>query len=215
MIQGYTERDIEQAVIERLYAEEETQDIQQMIAKFYNKFDELHEQSVSQALAKSPNREQLKNEVKYRIPDRWTKKFHYYDIVDINVANRNRPGILQERGRVNKPARVAAKKDIEEQITMKILKNARESKLQPLSQVTSQNLNGAQDMSMIPPIHPGELSNESQVRMQNMYYHQNAMMQGAPLASGSISAGQYDGAPLSNSLLKNNISGSQQVLDGK
>lgn len=104
-----------------------------MIAKFYNKFDELHEASVSQALAKSPNRVQLKNEVKYRIPDRWTKKFHYYDIVDINVANKNRPGILQERGRVNKPARVAAKSDIEEKITMKILKNARDSRLQPLS----------------------------------------------------------------------------------
>jgi len=27
-----------------------------MIAKFYNKFDELHEQSVSLALAKSPNK---------------------------------------------------------------------------------------------------------------------------------------------------------------
>ena len=40
---SYTERDIEQAVIEKLYQEEETQDIQHMIAKFYNKFDELHE----------------------------------------------------------------------------------------------------------------------------------------------------------------------------
>ena len=39
----FTEKDIEQAVIEKLYQEEETQDIQQMIAKFYNKFDELHE----------------------------------------------------------------------------------------------------------------------------------------------------------------------------
>lgn len=40
---SYTDRQIEQAVIEKLYHEEETQDIQQMIAKFYNKFDELHE----------------------------------------------------------------------------------------------------------------------------------------------------------------------------
>ena len=54
---GFNERDIEQAVIDKLYQEEETQDIQDMIAKFYNKFDELHEQSVNQALAKSPNRE--------------------------------------------------------------------------------------------------------------------------------------------------------------
>ena len=47
IVSGYTERDIEQAVIDKLYQEEETQDIQQMIAKFYNKFDELHEQSVT------------------------------------------------------------------------------------------------------------------------------------------------------------------------
>jgi hypothetical protein len=56
-----------------------------MIAKFYNKFDELHEQSIVQALAKSPNKELLKNEVKYRIPERWTKKFHKHDIIDIQL----------------------------------------------------------------------------------------------------------------------------------
>ena len=39
-----------------------------MIAQFYNKFDELHEQSLTAALAKSPNRTTIKNEVKYRIP---------------------------------------------------------------------------------------------------------------------------------------------------
>lgn len=43
VISGYTERDIEQAVVDKIYQEEETQDIQDMIAKFYNKFDELHE----------------------------------------------------------------------------------------------------------------------------------------------------------------------------
>lgn len=58
-----------------------------MIAKFYNKFDELHESSVNQALALSPNKQQMKKEVKYRIPERWTKKFHKYDIVDINIYN--------------------------------------------------------------------------------------------------------------------------------
>jgi hypothetical protein len=47
-----------------------------MIALFYNKFDELHEQSLTQALAKSPNKMMIKNEVKYRIPERWTKTFH-------------------------------------------------------------------------------------------------------------------------------------------
>lgn len=33
--------------MERLYADEENAEIQQMIAKFYEKFDELHEQSVN------------------------------------------------------------------------------------------------------------------------------------------------------------------------
>jgi len=77
-----------------------------MIARFYNKFDELHEQSVAQALAKSPNKEQLKKEVKYRIPERWTRKFHKYDIVDINIYNQ-KTGIQQERGKVNKAQRAA------------------------------------------------------------------------------------------------------------
>ena len=42
-VMGFNEMDLQQAVIDKLYQEEETQDIQQMIAKFYNKFDELHE----------------------------------------------------------------------------------------------------------------------------------------------------------------------------
>ena len=46
IIKGYTEADIERAVIDKLNQEEETNDIQKMIAKFYNKFDELHEQSI-------------------------------------------------------------------------------------------------------------------------------------------------------------------------
>jgi hypothetical protein len=44
----------------------------------------------------------LKNEVKYRIPERWTKKFHIYDIVDINVYNQ-KAGINHERGKINHP----------------------------------------------------------------------------------------------------------------
>ena len=76
MQQGlFSEQDIEVAVFQKIYAEEESADIQQMIAQFYNKFDELHEQSLTQALAKSPNKVMIKNEVKYRIPERWTKKF--------------------------------------------------------------------------------------------------------------------------------------------
>lgn len=77
-----------------------------MIAKFYNKFDELHEQSVQHALAKSPNKDILKQEVKYRIPERWTKKFHKYDIVDINIFNK-KSGIEHERGKINRAAKVA------------------------------------------------------------------------------------------------------------
>lgn len=56
-----------------------------MIARFYNKFDELHEQSLIQALAKSPNKQQVKNEVKYKIPERWTKRFHLHDIVPLKM----------------------------------------------------------------------------------------------------------------------------------
>jgi hypothetical protein len=56
-----------------------------MIARFYDKFDELHEQSVNQALARSPNKAQVKNEIKYKIPERWTKKFHKHDIVPLNL----------------------------------------------------------------------------------------------------------------------------------
>ena len=56
-----------------------------MIAQFYNKFDELHEQSLTQALAKSPNKYMIKNEVKYRIPERWTKNFHKTDVVNMEI----------------------------------------------------------------------------------------------------------------------------------
>ena len=52
-----------------------------MIAKFYNKFDELHEQSLGQALSRSPNKQQVKMEIKYKIPERWTRKFHKQDVV--------------------------------------------------------------------------------------------------------------------------------------
>lgn len=37
------------------------------------------------ALAQNPNREIIKNEVKYRIPDRWTKKFNKHDIVSLDL----------------------------------------------------------------------------------------------------------------------------------
>ena len=71
-----------------------------MIAQFYNKFDELHEQSLTAALAKSPNKQSIKNEVKYRIPQRWTKNFHKNDIVSLEILKDS--GIVQERGKVNR-----------------------------------------------------------------------------------------------------------------
>jgi len=74
-------------VIERLQAEEESAEIQDMIARFYNKFDELHEQSVQAALAKSPNKLLVKNEIKYKIPERWTRPFHKHDIIGKVLAN--------------------------------------------------------------------------------------------------------------------------------
>lgn len=78
-----------------------------MIAQFYNKFDELHEQSLSAALSRSPDKNTIKNEVKYRIPERWTKNFHKYDIVNLDIYKNT--SILQERGRVNKDSTINKK----------------------------------------------------------------------------------------------------------
>ena len=97
---GSGARELEAAVIEKLQAEEESAEIQDMIARFYNKFDELHEQSVQAALAKSPNRNLVKNEIKYKIPERWTKPFHKHDIVGKILADDNFNA--EERGYVNK-----------------------------------------------------------------------------------------------------------------
>lgn len=71
-----------------------------MIARFYNKFDELHEQSVQQALAKGPNKMLVKNEIKYKIPERWTKPFHKHDIIGKILQDENIN--QEERGRVNR-----------------------------------------------------------------------------------------------------------------
>lgn len=90
--------------MERLQAEEDGAEIQDMIAKFYNKFDELHEQSVHFALAKSPNKQQVKNEIKYKIPERWTKKFHKHDILPIEQNNKT--AVNDERGKVNRPSMI-------------------------------------------------------------------------------------------------------------
>lgn len=71
-----------------------------MIAQFYNKFDELHEQSLTQALAKSPNKAMIKNEVKYRIPERWTKHFYKHDVVSMDILRGQ--SIPDERGNINR-----------------------------------------------------------------------------------------------------------------
>ena len=83
-----------------------------MIAQFYNKFDELHEKSLMAALAQNPNREIIKNEVKYRIPDRWTKKFNKHDIVSLDLLRGT--GIDNEQGKVNKKTILDKKKQVEE-----------------------------------------------------------------------------------------------------
>jgi len=94
------EKELEKAVFTKVYVDDEGADIQKMIAQFYNKFDELHEQSLTAALAKSPNKQNIKNEVKYRIPTRWTKNFHKQDVVSMDIYKDG--SIAQERGRVNK-----------------------------------------------------------------------------------------------------------------
>jgi hypothetical protein len=95
-----TPQEVEQAVIERLQAEEESAEIQDMIARFYNKFDELHEQSVQSALANSLNRLQAKNEIKHKIPERWTRKFHKHDIIGRIISSKQHH--TDERGVVNR-----------------------------------------------------------------------------------------------------------------
>ena len=102
---------MEVAVFQRLYAEEESADIQHMIAQFYNKFDELHEQSLTQALAKSPNKMMIKNEVKYRIPERWTKQFHKQDVVSMDIIRGQ--SIPDERGNINRNVVITKRNDYE------------------------------------------------------------------------------------------------------
>jgi len=73
-----------------------------MIAQFYNKFDELHEQSLTQALARSPNKQTIRNEVKYRVPEMWTKPFHKEDILSAEAQMAPGKPVTDEIGIVNK-----------------------------------------------------------------------------------------------------------------
>ena len=83
-----------------------------MIAQFYNKFDELHEQSLTTALAKSPNKITIKNEVKYRIPERWTQPFHKQDIISMDIYKGT--SIPEERGKINKVGTLAQRQENQE-----------------------------------------------------------------------------------------------------
>lgn len=83
-----------------------------MIAQFYNKFDELHEQSLTQALARSPNKVTMKNEVKYRIPERWTKPFHKEDILGIDPAKLSKNP--DQLGQVNKGNTIAKRNEYQD-----------------------------------------------------------------------------------------------------
>ena len=83
-----------------------------MIAQFYNKFDELHEQSLTTALAKSPNKITIKNEVKYRIPERWTQPFHKQDIISMDIYKGT--SIPEERGKINKQGTLAQRQENQE-----------------------------------------------------------------------------------------------------
>jgi hypothetical protein len=95
-----TPQEVEQAVIERLQAKEKSAEIQDMIARFFDIFDELHEQSVKNALARSPNRVHVKNEIKYKKPERWTRKFHKHDIIGRIIAGEQH--LTDDRGVVNR-----------------------------------------------------------------------------------------------------------------
>lgn len=78
-----------------------------MIARFYDKFDELHEHSINKALAKSPNKAQVLKEIKYKIPPKWTGKFHKFDVIPIDIYKKD--AISNERGKVNKQSTLDAK----------------------------------------------------------------------------------------------------------
>ena len=62
-------------------------------------------------MAKSPNKATIKNEVKYRIPERWTKNFHRQDIVSEEIIRGQ--SIPEERGNVNKNLIMSKRNDYE------------------------------------------------------------------------------------------------------
>ena len=59
------------------------------------------------ALEKSPNKNIVKNEIKYKIPERWTKPFYKHDIIGKVLADDRFNA--EERGKVNKNAAITNK----------------------------------------------------------------------------------------------------------
>lgn len=53
----------------------------------------------------------IKNEVKYRIPERWTKNFHKHDIVSMEIIKGQ--SIPEERGNVNQNLVISKRADYE------------------------------------------------------------------------------------------------------
>ena len=58
---------------------------------------------MTQALARSPNKQTIRNEVKYRVPEMWTKPFHKEDILSAAVQLAPGKSFGDEIGLVNKP----------------------------------------------------------------------------------------------------------------
>lgn len=70
-----------------------------------------------QALAKSPNKAQIKNEVKYKIPERWTKKFNKFDILPVDLYKKT--AVNEERGKINKSITIEMNKKIQQALQLK------------------------------------------------------------------------------------------------
>lgn len=63
-------------------------------------------------MAKIPNKTTIKNEVKYRIPERWTKPFHRDDVVSMDIFKGST--IPDERGVINKNTVLEGRRQYEE-----------------------------------------------------------------------------------------------------
>ena len=81
--------------------------------------------------------------MKYRIPERWTKKFDKFDIIDVNIYSQ-KPGINQERGRINKEQTVEAAQK-EKQLAKLAIQSFQNDPTQPMSNTILKNVNQTTD----------------------------------------------------------------------